>query len=251
MKWLLTLIFGAILGAAGLFIYLRQMPREAPVTTPAGSAVVTPLPAAPVAAGTIDPALPPAPVVPADLNELDLPLKPDGADHAALGTIPPVSSGIAGKDTAGSGALAAAHPGKLLIPVEGIKYASLSDTFKQPRGSERQHEALDIMAPKGSRVLAVADGKLVKLFNSKPGGLTIYEFDPSGTYAYYYAHLDRYADGIKEGMQLKRGDLIGYVGSTGNARADAPHLHFAVVELTPAKQWWKGTSINPYPLLGD
>jgi murein DD-endopeptidase MepM/ murein hydrolase activator NlpD len=107
------------------------------------------------------------------------------------------------------------------------------------------------MAPKGAKVLAVADGKLVKLFNSKPGGLTVYQFDPSEKYAYYYAHLDRYADGVKEGMDLKRGDLVGYVGVTGNSDPNAPHLHFAVVELTAEKKWWKGTPINPFPLIGE
>jgi murein DD-endopeptidase MepM/ murein hydrolase activator NlpD len=135
--------------------------------------------------------------------------------------------------------------------VEGIKLAQLSDNFDQPRGKERHHEALDIMAPKGTRVVAVADGKVVKLFNSKPGGLTVYQFDPTEKYAYYYAHLDRYAEGIKEGSVLKRGDLVGYVGTTGNANKDAPHLHFAVVELTPKKEWWKGTPVNPYPMMGD
>lgn len=255
MKWLLTLIAGVILGAAGLFVYLRQVPHDTPVATVpttvtpgAGPAIVAP-PAAPApgSAAAIDPALPPAPTVPTDLNELDLPLKPT-PEERALKTVPSLS---ASDGAASASASAVASSGKLMIPVEGIKQAQLTDTFNQPRGSERHHEALDIMAPKGAKVLAVADGKLVKLFNSKPGGLTVYQFDPTDTYAYYYAHLDRYADGIKEGQQLKRGDLIGYVGTTGNARADAPHLHFAVVELTPAKQWWKGTSINPYPLLGD
>jgi murein DD-endopeptidase MepM/ murein hydrolase activator NlpD len=146
---------------------------------------------------------------------------------------------------------AGAAPGKLLLPVEGIKPSQLTDTFNQARGKERHHEALDIMAPKGTRVLAAADGKVVKLFTSKPGGLTIYQFDPTEKYAYYYAHLDHYADGIKEGMDIKRGDLIGYVGTTGNADANAPHLHFAVFELTPEKQWWKGTPVNPYPLLAQ
>ena len=97
----------------------------------------------------------------------------------------------------------------------------------------------------------VDDGRVVKLFNSKPGGLTVYQFDPTEKYAYYYAHLDRYADGVKEGSVLKRGDLVGYVGVTGNANKDAPHLHFAVVELTPSKEWWKGTSIDPYPMMGE
>ena len=143
-----------------------------------------------------------------------------------------------------------AAPGKLLIPVEGIKLAQLSDNFDQQRGKQR-HEALDIIAPKGSKVVAAADGKVVKLFNSKPGGLTVYQFDPTEKYAYYYAHLDRYADGIKEGTVLRRGDLVGYVGTTGNAGAAGPHLHFAVFELTPKKEWWKGTPINPYPLMGE
>ena len=95
----------------------------------------------------------------------------------------------------------------------------------------------------------VDDGKLVKLFNSKPGGLTVYQFDPSSRLTYYYAHLDRYADGIREGMPLRRGELIGYVGSTGNASPEAPHLHFAVFVLGPEKQWWRGEPLNPYSAL--
>jgi murein DD-endopeptidase MepM/ murein hydrolase activator NlpD len=246
MKWLLTLIIGALLGAAGLFVYLRQVPHEAPVTTvvvpTTSEAPVAVAPAAPPAPSstTIDPALPPAPVVPADLDQIDLPVKPGAEDKS-----PSAAASAPAAGTTVNGGV------KLMVPVEGIKYARLSDNFNQPRGSERHHEALDIMAPKGAKVFAVADGKLVKLFNSKPGGLTIYQFDPTDTYAYYYAHLDRYAEGVKEGMMLKRGDLIGYVGVTGNSDPKAPHLHFAVVELTPAKQWWKGTAVNPYPLMGD
>jgi murein DD-endopeptidase MepM/ murein hydrolase activator NlpD len=138
-----------------------------------------------------------------------------------------------------------------MVPVEGMALASIKDNFDQPRGSERHHEALDIMAPRGTKVIAAADGKVVKLFTSKPGGLTVYQFDPTEKYAYYYAHLDHYAEGLKEGADIKRGDLIGYVGTTGNADPNAPHLHFAVFELTPEKQWWKGTPVNPYPLLGE
>jgi murein DD-endopeptidase MepM/ murein hydrolase activator NlpD len=151
----------------------------------------------------------------------------------------------------GAGEPSTAAPGKLLIPVEGIKLAQLRDNFDAQRGKERHHEALDIIAPKGSKVLAAADGKVVKLFNSEPGGLTVYQFDPTEQYAYYYAHLDRYADGIKEGMLLKRGELLGYVGTTGNAGAAGPHLHFAVFQLTPEKEWWRGTPINPYPLMDE
>lgn len=137
---------------------------------------------------------------------------------------------------------------QLLIPVAGVRASQLSDTFNQARGMDRRHEALDILAPKGTYVFAVADGKVAKLFNSKPGGLTIYQFDSSEKYAYYYAHLDHYAAGIEEGRFLKRGDLIGYVGMTGNALT--PHLHFAIFELGPEKQWWKGSAINPFALLG-
>jgi murein DD-endopeptidase MepM/ murein hydrolase activator NlpD len=148
---------------------------------------------------------------------------------------------------AGDGAvlLAARRP---IVPVEGVPAKALLDNYEQSRGA-RKHEAIDIMAPRGTPVHAVDDGKLVKLFRSVPGGITAYQFDPGNQLAYYYAHLDRYADGLKEGMALKRGDLIGYVGSTGNAAADAPHLHFGVYLLGPEKQWWKGEPVNPFPAL--
>jgi murein DD-endopeptidase MepM/ murein hydrolase activator NlpD len=139
---------------------------------------------------------------------------------------------------------------QLLIPVAGVSASQLNDTFNQARDNDRRHEALDIPAPKGAHVFAVADGKVAKLFNSKPGGLTIYQFDLSEKFVYYYAHLDRYAEGIEEGTILKRGDLIGYVGATGNADAATPHLHFTIFELGPEKKWWKGTPINPFSRLG-
>lgn len=138
----------------------------------------------------------------------------------------------------------------LLLPVQGIQPSQLHDTFNEARGGgTRPHEALDIMAPRGTPVLAAVDGTVEKLFNSVPGGLTIYEFDRDRGRAYYYAHLDRYAEGLAEGQALRRGDVIGYVGSTGNAAEDAPHLHFAIFVLGPEKHWWQGTAIDPYPLL--
>ncbi len=147
---------------------------------------------------------------------------------------------------------ASAPPDALLIPVAGITAGQLTDTFNDMRGGgTRRHEATDIMASRGTPVLAASDGKVAKLFTSVPGGLTIYEFDPTTTYAYYYAHLDHYAPDLSEGKLLRRGDVIGYVGSTGDASPDAPHLHFAIVQLGPEKQWWKGTAINPYPLLAQ
>jgi len=137
----------------------------------------------------------------------------------------------------------------LIVPVSGVAPSQLSDTFGDARGSERAHEALDIMAPAGTPVLAVADGSVEKLFDSKQGGLTIYQFEPSGRYAYYYAHLQSYAPGLAEKKTIRRGEVIGYVGSTGNANPAAPHLHFAIFALGPERQWWKGTPVNPYPLL--
>jgi murein DD-endopeptidase MepM/ murein hydrolase activator NlpD len=135
------------------------------------------------------------------------------------------------------------------VPVDGVKRNELQDTFSDLRGSSRAHEAIDIMAPRRTPVVAADDGTVAKLFTSKAGGLTIYQFDPSETFSYYYAHLDGYAAGLREGQTVKRGELLGYVGSTGNASADAPHLHFAIFRLTPERQWWKGEPINPYPVL--
>lgn len=146
---------------------------------------------------------------------------------------------------------AEAHAQLLLLPVEGIAASDLRDTFADGRdGDQRGHEAIDILAPRGTPVLAVDDGRIVKLFLSQPGGITIYQFDPSGTLAYYYAHLDRYAPGLAEGQMVRRGSVIGYVGSTGNASPDAPHLHFAIFRLGPEKQWWKGDPVNPFGYLG-
>ena len=138
----------------------------------------------------------------------------------------------------------------LAVPVDGVDRKDLRNTFSEARGS-RSHEALDIIARRGTEVVAVENGRIEKLFTSKAGGLTIYQFDPTGTFAYYYAHLDRYADTLREGQTVKRGDVIGFVGSTGNAAPDAPHLHFAIFRLTPEHQWWKGDPINPYLVFND
>ncbi|GGB04025.1 hypothetical protein GCM10011496_26250 [Polaromonas eurypsychrophila] len=137
------------------------------------------------------------------------------------------------------------------IPVKGFSAPQLSDNYTQGRAGGALHEALDIMAPRGTPVLAVEDGPIAKLFLSKPGGITLYQFDPSGEFAYYYAHLDGYADGIAEGGKVRKGQVIGYVGSTGNGSPDAPHLHFAIYKLGPEKQWWRGTPINPFLVWRD
>jgi peptidoglycan LD-endopeptidase LytH len=136
----------------------------------------------------------------------------------------------------------------LAIPIAGVTAKELTDTFNQARVGHK-HEALDIPAPRGTPVMAAGEGNIVKLFTSKQGGLTVYQFNDSRTYCYYYAHLDRYAAGLREGAILQRGEVLGYVGSTGDASPEAPHLHFAVFKLGPEKKWWEGTAIDPLPLL--
>ena len=140
-----------------------------------------------------------------------------------------------------------APPGRLLFPVRGHE-GRLRDNFHEERG-KRRHEALDIMAPRGTAVVAVDDGRVAKLYRSGAGGLAIYQFDPAQKRVYYYAHLDGYSKGLAEGQDVKRGDVVGFVGSTGNAPEHAPHLHFAIFDLGEDRRWWKGRAINPYPYL--
>ena len=154
---------------------------------------------------------------------------------------------VAGPPVAADVVVDALRTRELTIPVSGVTVASLVPSFAEARG-ERVHEALDIMAPTGTPVVAVEDGTVVKLFTSKAGGLTLYQFDPSQSVAYYYAHLQGYASGVAEGTRVRRGQVIGYVGSTGNADPAAPHLHFAIFVLGPERRWWEGTAIDPYPV---
>jgi peptidoglycan LD-endopeptidase LytH len=136
----------------------------------------------------------------------------------------------------------------LRIPIDGVAHAALQQSFDEPRGSSR-HEAIDILAPRHTPVHAVEDGVVAKLFRSERGGITVYQYDPTGAFCYYYAHLDRYAEGLKEGQSLRQGDLVGYVGTSGNAPEGTPHLHFAIFRLQQAGRWWEGTPIDPYEAL--
>lgn len=139
---------------------------------------------------------------------------------------------------------------RLLIPVANVGGPELPNTFDEARaGGARRHDALDIRAPRGTPVLSADSGRITKLFTSDDGGLTIYAADPSGRFVYYYAHLDRYDARVREGMSVRRGDTIAYVGTTGNAPPNTPHLHFAVMKLRDPKRWWDGVAINPHPLL--
>jgi murein DD-endopeptidase MepM/ murein hydrolase activator NlpD len=135
------------------------------------------------------------------------------------------------------------------VPVQGVAPSQLHDTFTESRAGGRPHDALDIMAPRGTPVLSADDGRVAKLFTSKPGGLTVYVASPDGRFMYYYAHLDRYRDGLAEGASVRKGEVLGYVGFTGDASPSAPHLHFAIARMTDPKRWWSGTPINPYLVL--
>ncbi len=226
MKSILIFIAGALVGVACVMLFVTDNGRNPPEI----AVLKRTQPTAPAAAAPPQNSVPP-------------PKSPTPAEVA-----PPYATPESLADAAPA-PLFQTQPGSLKIPVAGISPSKLSDSFNELRGNNL-HGAIDIAAPRGTPVVAVDDGKVVKLFNSKPGGLTVYQFDPSAEFAYYYAHLDRYAPGLAEGQQLKRGELIGYVGSTGNANPAAPHLHFAVFKLGPEKRWWKGTAINPYPLFG-
>lgn len=139
----------------------------------------------------------------------------------------------------------------LLVPVLNVRPADLTDTYSDSRGGgDRLHEAIDIMAPKGTSVLAAAPGRIERLFASDAGGNTIYIRSEDGRTIHYYAHLDAYAEGMREGQRIRRGQRLGTVGSSGNASPDAPHLHFAILQTTPDAEWWEPAhAVNPYPLL--
>jgi murein DD-endopeptidase MepM/ murein hydrolase activator NlpD len=158
------------------------------------------------------------------------------AQPADLGSAAPVAGDI---ETLSARSLA--------FPLPGFDRGRLADNFAEKRG-DRVHEALDIPAARGTPVLAVDDGTVQKLFVSRAGGNTVYQFDPTGTYCYYYAHLDAYDASIAEGRTVHKGDRLGFVGTSGNSPPNAPHLHFTIVKLGPAKRWWEGTPIDPFPL---
>lgn len=138
---------------------------------------------------------------------------------------------------------------KLIIPVNGVRPDQLIDTFADARSEGRVHDAIDIPAAAGTPVLAAADGEIVKLFQSERGGITIYQLNVDKKLIFYYAHLQRYADGLTEGKVVKQGEVIAYVGDTGNAGTGNFHLHFSIAVAADPKRYWEGTNINPYPLL--
>lgn len=242
MKILIGFVVGVLCGAAAMFYVPRQLASMSGGSTVVADApgradtgredhavappqTLPPVPTQAVPAHSISPrhvTVPDLAVTDSTMRPLDAPVLAERAQQT--------SSALNG----------------LLIPVVGVAPGDLTDTFTQARGRGRVHDAIDIMAPRGTPVVAANDGHVVKLFTSERGGLTVYQFDPDDRVVYYYAHLDRYAAGLTEGQTLRRGDRVGFVGSTGNARDDAPHLHFEIEMLGPEKQWWHATSINPY-----
>ncbi len=138
---------------------------------------------------------------------------------------------------------------KLMVPVDGVSPDRVPDTFYAKRDGSRIHRATDIMAARGTPVIAADDGRVLKLRSNENGGITIYAVDPKGRFVYYYAHLDHYRDGLREGEPVEKGELLGYVGTTGNAPANAPHLHFQIMRLRATDRWWDGVPIDPLPYL--
>ena len=164
--------------------------------------------------------------------------------------VPGPATGPGAVPAAPADATAVAHLNSLFFPVAGMDSTRLDDSFDDPRdGGVRKHQAIDIMAPRGSAVMAVQDGRILKLSKSAKGGTTVYATDLEEKFVYYYAHLDRYHGNVYAGRPLMRGDTIGYVGTTGNAPKNVPHLHFQVMRMPADRKYWSGEPINPYPLL--
>lgn len=241
MRAVLSFFIGALLGALVTFLVLQQKGRLTITQVPVIADSASPL--------TVPPAVKRS--VKAPSASKALPAEPSG--------MPPVDDGDQIEEPPGVAASAIAEPAQagpnpssedsLAIPVSGIERRQLRDHFNDRRGGGRPHHAIDIMAARGTPVIAIDDGKVVKLFLSVAGGITIYQSNPAGDLMYYYAHLDRYAPGLKEGRVVQKGEVLGFVGSTGNANPAGPHLHFAISKLPPSREWWKGDAINPYPIL--
>ncbi len=217
----------AVLGALAAFVWAMsrrsETVRVAVVTPPASSN-----------SAAVPPVAEPTLAVPSPLPSVESTVAPTPDETAsAPPALPPTPM----------------SSGTLLIPVAGVRPEELRDTFQESRAAGRTHDAIDIPAPRGTPVLAASDGRVVKLWQSVPGGTTIYQLDPDNTTVYYYAHLDRYADGLAEGHFARRGEIIAYVGDTGNAGAGNYHLHFSVLIITDPKRYWDGANVNPYPLL--
>lgn len=174
---------------------------------------------------------------------------PADAQRRLLGTPVAQARSLAASGAGVSTSARDSESAALLVPVEGISRGQLRDTYNQSRSEGRTHHAIDIHAPRGTPVVAVADGTVLKLHNGARGGIAVYLLDADGRTRYYYAHLDGYAEGLREGQRVERGEIIGFVGDTGNASPGDYHLHFSIAILDDADRWWEGRNLNPYDVL--
>ncbi len=138
----------------------------------------------------------------------------------------------------------------LEVPIAGVARNALVDSWGDPRDNGlRPHHGIDIMAPQMTPVRAAAPGTIEKLFLSAAGGTTLYLRTAQRDWTLYYAHLAGYAPGVHEGQVVRTGDLLGYVGDTGNAGAGNFHLHFGMMRTTSDQHWYQGEDVDPYPYL--
>jgi murein DD-endopeptidase MepM/ murein hydrolase activator NlpD len=245
----LLLAASILLGLTALVWYLSSKPRSTPVTPISQPNATGELSVPPNDAASVATTPSAAPEATASAPDASMPAEgaspsvtptpsPDGTPQPS----PPahVSTEAHAAGSAGTG---------LLIPVAGVRPEQLQDTYTQSRSEGRTHNSIDIMAPRNTPVVAAVDGTIVKLFRSERGGITLYQLGTDNRTIYYYAHLERYADGLAENRFMRRGELLGYVGDSGNAGKDNCHLHFSIWLVTDPKRYWDGENINPYPLL--
>jgi murein DD-endopeptidase MepM/ murein hydrolase activator NlpD len=239
MLKLLVFLLGFLAGAASMHVLNTRVIQASPPSAPATPApMAAASPAAPATTAPSEPgphAAPPGQPVPSE-PFVGAEATPSAPAEAGAPEVPVLTSD-----------LERLRARALILPLQGFDLRALRDTFAEGRDG-RRHEAIDLLAPRGTPVVAVDDGPVAKLFTSERGGLTVYQFDRNGEYCYYYAHLDRYAEGLAQGAMLRKGDRLGYVGTSGNAPKDTPHLHFTIFRLGPEKRWWEGTPINAYLL---
>ncbi|MDQ1728269.1 MAG: peptidoglycan LD-endopeptidase LytH [Pyrinomonadaceae bacterium] len=226
LKVLLLVV--VVIGAAAVLVWFIQR-HKIPAATGGLRATSTTVVETSPAASLPTPSVQPADPTPAVATPTPEPIQPSA-------TNPTLSDSFVGTM-------------KLIIPVAGVRPDQLLDTFSDARSEGRVHDAIDIPAPAGTPVLAAADGEIVKLFQSERGGTTVYQLSTDKKLVYYYAHLQRYVDGLTVGKLVRQGEVIAYVGDTGNAGAGNYHLHFSIAAINDPKRYWEGTNINPYPLL--
>lgn len=191
----------------------------------------------------------PSPVLPAPEPAVVLMAPPTAMDTVFAAAAPAPLAGI--KVRVSEADALVLRERLLMVPVAGVRPDQVRDTFEEPRGGGRTHRAIDIVVPRGTPVVAADEGVVFKVRENRAGGRTVYMLDPARRLVYYYAHLDRWAEGLAEGQALEKGDVIGYVGTTGNAPRDTPHLHFQVMRLDDPKRYWDGQPLDPRPFFAQ